>query len=82
MSREEIVEDLGRIVHSVTESERDWAGELPAGELGLHFDSMQLLTLLVAVEDHFEIVLEPDDEARIQTVGDIVALIQEKTHDR
>lgn len=45
-------------------------------DLGL--DSVGLLTLAVAVEDHFRICLEPEDEARIRTVGDLVRTVEEK----
>lgn len=45
-------------------------------DLGL--DSLQLMTLAVAVEDHFEICLDEDDEAALVTVGDLLAVIAEK----
>ena len=48
-------------------------------DLGL--DSVGLLTLAVAVEDHFRICLEPEDEARIRTVGDLVRTVEEKLGD-
>ena len=44
------------------------------GDLGL--DSMALLTLAVAAEDHFRICLNEDPESPPQTVGDFVALVQ------
>ena len=46
------------------------------GELRL--DSLRLLTLAVEVENRFRIRLEPDEEAAIGTVGDLVALIERK----
>lgn len=41
-------------------------------------DSLQLLTLAAEVENRFRVVLEPADEARIATIGDLVALLEEK----
>ena len=45
-------------------------------DLGL--DSVGLLTLAVAVEDHFRICLEPEDEEGIRTVGDLVRVVEGK----
>lgn len=44
----------------------------------LQLDSMRLLTLAMAVEDHFRIALDADDEASITTVGDLVLLVERK----
>ena len=38
-------------------------------------DSLQLLTLVVAVEDHFRIVLTDDDAARATTLEDVARLV-------
>ncbi|MFO0687968.1 MAG: acyl carrier protein [Myxococcota bacterium] len=43
------------------------------GELGL--DSIQQLELLVELENHFEIALEPEGDETIQTAGDLVAWV-------
>jgi hypothetical protein len=64
---------------ALAHDELDWSGSLPSGALADHFDSMQLMTLVVAVEDRFEIVLEPEDEAAITTVDDLIATIERKT---
>lgn len=45
-------------------------------DLGL--DSMHLMTLAMAVEDHFEVCLDEDDEAGILTVADLVAVVEGK----
>jgi acyl carrier protein len=45
-------------------------------DLGL--DSLRLLTLALAVEDHFRITLSEDDESAISTVGDLIATIERK----
>jgi acyl carrier protein len=45
----------------------------------LRLDSLQLLTLATAVEDHFLICLDEDDEASIATVEDLLSLVARKT---
>lgn len=45
-------------------------------DLGL--DSIHLMTLAMAVEDHFEVPLDEDDEAAIVTVADLVRVVEHK----
>ncbi len=45
----------------------------------LALDSIRLLTLAMAVEDHFRICLDESDEAGLVTVGDLVDVIVAKT---
>ncbi len=45
----------------------------------LDLDSIRLLTLAVAVEDHFGICLDEEEDASLHTVGDLVALVRAKT---
>jgi len=45
-------------------------------DLGL--DSVGLLSLAVAVEDHFRICLDAEDEAEIRTVGDLLRVLERK----
>lgn len=63
-----------RIVE-LARSELRLDGELPEGDLAETLDSVQRLTLAVAVEDTFEVVLEPDDEAAIATLDDLAARV-------
>ena len=44
----------------------------------LRLDSIRLLTLAMEVEDRFRICLDEDDESRVLTVGDLVALVHTK----
>ncbi|MEJ2084225.1 MAG: acyl carrier protein [Acidobacteriota bacterium] len=44
----------------------------------LRLDSLKLLTLAVQVENRFEICFEPDEEAQIRSVGDLVSAIATK----
>lgn len=42
----------------------------------LELDSIRLLTLATAVEDRFEILLDEDDEASIETVADLLDVVE------
>jgi len=44
----------------------------------LRLDSLRRLTLAVEVENRFRVRLEPEDEAAIETVGDLVAAVGRK----
>lgn len=44
----------------------------------LELDSIRLLTLATEIEDHFRICLDEDDEAAIETVADLVAVVERK----
>jgi len=60
----------------------DWKGELrPEMRLveDLELDSLKALTLALEVENHFRVCL--DEEAGIQTVGDLVVIIREMLDD-
>ncbi|HSI05902.1 MAG: acyl carrier protein [Myxococcota bacterium] len=41
----------------------------------LQLDSLKLLELVVAIEDRFEVCLDPGDEAALITVGDVVRFL-------
>ena len=41
----------------------------------LELDSLRLMTLAVEVENRFRVALEPEDEEKIHTVGDLVAAV-------
>jgi acyl carrier protein len=44
----------------------------------LGFDSLKLLTLAAEIENHFRVTLEPDEEAGIATLGDLLAVLEAK----
>lgn len=44
----------------------------------LKLDSIRLLSLAMAVEDHFRIALDEGDEGGIATVGDLIAIVERK----
>jgi acyl carrier protein len=54
----------------------DFEGELRPEMLlaeDLELDSIKILTLAVEVENRFRVRLDPSSEARIESVGDLVA---------
>lgn len=69
------------IRHALTEivrKELDRSGPLPDGELSLVFDSIERMTLVVAIEDHFQICLDGEDEKNIRSIDDLVSMIGKK----
>jgi acyl carrier protein len=44
----------------------------------MQLDSLQLIALVVEVENRFRVCLEPEDEARIATIGDLVEVIRRR----
>ena len=51
----------------------------PKSLLTDNFESMELMTLAVAIEDTFHIFLDPEDEVQMQTSLDLVRVIERKT---
>ncbi len=77
---EEILSDL----KAIARKSLDWEGTLtPEMSLvdALELDSLRLLTLVVEVEDHFEICLEESDEIGLETIGDLMAAIRARSED-
>jgi len=63
-------------IREVARRHLDFQGEVrPDMRLAedLDLDSIKILTLAVEVENRFRIRLDPSSEARIETVGDLVA---------
>lgn len=78
-------EEILRAIHQLARRDLDWRGPDPATESrlveDLEMDSLQLLTLAVAVENRFEIRLSEEDEAAIETVGDLVSAVRRRLGD-
>ncbi|MEM6927394.1 MAG: phosphopantetheine-binding protein [Myxococcota bacterium] len=60
---------------TVVREELKFAGPLPEGDLTEALDSIQRLALVVAIEDHFEICFDPDDDAQATTLDDVVGIV-------
>ena len=74
-TRDEILSVLRGLEHDPPSGEIRPESRL-VEDLGL--DSVGLLTLAVEIEDRFRICLDPEDEARIRTVGDLLTVVEEK----
>jgi len=74
MTRAEILAAIAQIAHDHLgyEGPLDPAARL-VEDLGL--DSIRLLTLAAEVENRFRLVIEPEEEAEIVTVGDLVEVV-------
>lgn len=76
-SDETLLEDIGRLARDELGHRGPLTSEMRLVEdLGL--DSIRLLTLATAVEDHFRVCLDEADEASLVTVNDLVTLIRSK----
>ncbi|MEM1244779.1 MAG: acyl carrier protein [Acidobacteriota bacterium] len=76
-TREEILAG----VRQVAAEHLDHQGPLPLDAHlveDLQLDSLQLMTLAAEVENHFRVLLEPEDEEAIATVRDLVDVVRHK----
>ncbi len=60
---------------AVVREELKFAGPVPEGDLSESLDSIQRLALVVAIEDHFEICFDPEDDAAATTLDDVVRIV-------
>ena len=67
-----------QIIRQLVAEELSWEQELPVDHFSEHLDSMQKLSLLVAIEDHFEISFDEDDDAEINTLQELISRIHHK----
>lgn len=77
MREDEILRTIERLAHDHLE----WSGPVtPEMDLveDLQLDSLKLLTLAVQAENHFQICFEPEEEAKIRRVSDLVSVIERK----
>ena len=65
-------------IEKIAREELAFSKPLPDGELSEHLDSIQRLSFVVAIEDHFEIMFEPEDDERARTIQDVIQIIQQK----
>ena len=77
MTRAEILAGIA----AVAREHLDHAGELRLEQRlieDLTLDSIRLLTLAAEVENRFRVALDAEDEAGIETVGDLVDVLEAK----
>lgn len=77
MDRREILEGIA----AVAREHLEFQGELTEDQRlveDLTLDSIRLLTLAAEVENRFRVALDAEDEAGIETVGDLVDVLEAK----
>ena len=80
-SRGEIFARVSEIIRQQTELDRPLTESTHIlSELKL--DSILQLSLVVALENDFEICFDPEDEATISTLGSIVAIIDRRLQEK
>ena len=70
-------EELRRAVEDTAREALRWEGPLPAGDLAQELDSLQRLTLAVAIEDRFRICLDASSESSIASLEDLVSVVSD-----
>jgi acyl carrier protein len=55
-----------------------WTKPLPEGDLAEGLDSVDRLALVVAIEDHYQIAFEPEDDEAAATLDDVVRIVLER----
>ncbi len=71
MNEPELRQSLLRIARESTGLE-----QVPTGELAEALDSVQRLTLVVAIEDHFKISFSPEDDEEIRTFEELLVRVR------
>ena len=51
---------------------------LPAGDLSEALDSVDRLALVVAIEDHFKVAFEPEDDESANSIEAVVAIVLQR----
>ena len=77
MRREEIVAGIAAVASEHLGFTGEFAPHLRLVE-DLGFDSLKLLTLAAEIENRFRVTLEPDEEAGIATLGDLLKVLETK----
>ncbi|MEE2750727.1 MAG: acyl carrier protein [Myxococcota bacterium] len=80
MTSDEILKGL----QTVARDHLDFEGDLdPKASIVnvLELDSIRMLTLVVEVENHFQICLEEGDEQELVTASDLVEVIRRRVHE-
>lgn len=68
-------------IAAVAREHLGWEGAVTPGMRlveDLRLDSIRLLTLAAEVENHFQVRLDEEDEAGIETVADLIRVVERK----
>jgi len=68
-------------IRALAKAELDLSDDDLADDLASSLDSIQRLSLVVAIEDHYEICFDPDDEEGTMTLSDVVRLVHAKLNE-
>lgn len=72
-SREaEVAAEIRRLARAHVSRAAEFSDE---EELASRLDSLQILALVTAVEDRFQVILAPDDAARTRSLADLARLV-------
>lgn len=75
--------DITAILTEIARAELMLDRELPSnGDLAERLDSVQRLTLVVAIEDRFRICFAPEDEEQARTLADVVAIVRRRLEEQ
>ena len=74
--------DIYNTIAELARVELRLEGPLPEGDLSERLDSVQRLTLVVAIEDRFGVCFEPEDDESVRTVEDVVRVIRARLEAR
>lgn len=77
MTRAEILERIGEVLSDMG-VERPLGPETRIGD-DLELDSLRRIELVIEIENRFRVILEPEDEARIGTLGELADVIAHRT---
>ena len=80
MSRENILERLGKVINESSEEDVDWNGVTEDTELeSFGFDSLTVLDLIFDLDQEFGTKIEATEILKMNTVGDLVTYLQQAT---
>ena len=77
MTEQEIIEKLTPIFHDIFDSSVVVTASLDATQVA-EWDSLNHISLIVAIEGVFDCELTTEDVAQMLTVGDLFQILQEK----
>ena len=71
-------ESIQKTIQLLVQQELGWTQEIPKENLSGYLDSIQRLNLLVCIEDHYRIAFEEDEDHSIDSLEQLIGLIQHK----